>query len=91
MLTPARLLAWYGILSAVMLALFWKDKEAARNGRWRTRESTLLLLALFGGWPGAWMGQRVFRHKSRKRDFRARLTIAGGLNIAGLWLAAQMI
>ena len=30
---------------------------------------TLHLLALLGGWPGAILGQRQFRHKTRKVAF----------------------
>jgi uncharacterized membrane protein YsdA (DUF1294 family) len=32
-------------------------------------ERTLHLLALLGGWPGAILGQRHFRHKTRKVSF----------------------
>ena len=32
-------------------------------------ERTLHLLALMGGWPGAILGQRQFRHKTRKLPF----------------------
>ncbi len=47
------------------------DKSAAQSGQWRTRESRLHLLALAGGWPGAWLAQQCLRHKSRKAEFRA--------------------
>lgn len=46
------------------------DKSAAQNGRWRTRESTLHLLGLLGGWPGALVAQKLLRHKTRKRSFQ---------------------
>jgi uncharacterized membrane protein YsdA (DUF1294 family) len=38
------------------------------------RESTLLLAALFGG-LGAWLGQHLLRHKTRKEPFRTRLGV----------------
>lgn len=56
--------------SAAFAAYAW-DKYAARNGRERVAESTLHLLALIGGWPGALLAQRVLRHKTRKQPFRA--------------------
>ncbi len=59
---------------AVNLATFWTyaaDKNAATQRRWRTPESSLHLLSLFGGWPGAWLAQQTLRHKSSKREFRA--------------------
>lgn len=64
-------------LGALLLAslltffVYGFDKNAAETGRWRTKESTLHLLALIGGWPGAWCAQRVFRHKVRKAGFMA--------------------
>ncbi|MDI1325754.1 MAG: DUF1294 domain-containing protein [Brevundimonas sp.] len=60
--------------------LFWFDKTQARDHGWRVRESTLLLVALFGG-VGAWMGQHLLRHKTRKEPFR---TLLGGVIVAHL-------
>ncbi len=37
--------------------------------RFRVAESTLLLSALLGGWPGAWLARGVFRHKTQKQPF----------------------
>ncbi len=45
------------------------DKSAAKKNAWRTSESTLHVLALVGGWPGALVGQQVLRHKSKKVSF----------------------
>jgi uncharacterized membrane protein YsdA (DUF1294 family)/cold shock CspA family protein len=60
-----------GLLLASLLTFFVYgfDKHAAETGRWRTQESTLHLLSLIGGWPGAWCAQRMFRHKVRKASF----------------------
>lgn len=70
-----RLSWWTAPLSIVLnLATFiayWQDKSAAQSGRWRKPESTLQLLALAGGWPGAWLAQQVLRHKTSKRSFLA--------------------
>ncbi|MGJ7488063.1 DUF1294 domain-containing protein [Variovorax sp. LT2P21] len=56
-------------LSLLTFFVYGFDKHAAETGRWRTQESTLHLLALIGGWPGAWCAQRLFRHKVRKASF----------------------
>lgn len=52
------------------------------------RERTLHLLALFGGWPGAWLAQRLLRHKTAKRSFQIvfRVTVAAHLLICALLL-----
>ena len=51
--------------------MYASDKNAARAGRWRIRESHLHLLSLLGGWPAAWLAQQNMRHKSSKTEFRA--------------------
>ena len=51
---------------------FWIDKRAARRGDRRTPEHVLLTAALFGG-VGAWLGQHILRHKTRKEPFRTAL------------------
>lgn len=61
-----------GVIPGLSLLAFFAyafDKSAAQTGRWRTKESTLHLLALAGGWPGAWAAQRLLRHKSSKQSF----------------------
>ena len=67
---PIILLAGYGLLSAVAFLTYRADKSAAQQGRWRTPESTLHAIDLMGGWPGALVARRVFRHKTTKQPFR---------------------
>lgn len=67
------------ILAALVLAnlvafiLFAMDKRRARMGLRRFSERTLLLWALIGGTPGAFLGRHVFRHKTRKQPFSTLL------------------
>lgn len=58
-------------LNVLTFAVYTIDKTAAQSGQWRTKESHLHLLALAGGWPGAWVAQQSLRHKSSKPAFRA--------------------
>jgi uncharacterized membrane protein YsdA (DUF1294 family) len=64
------------------------DKEAARKtGRRRRPEQTLHLLSLLGGWPGALLAQRMFRHKSSKQSFQETYWITVVLHCGALaWL-----
>jgi uncharacterized membrane protein YsdA (DUF1294 family) len=79
--------AWYFGASVVLFLVYGWDKTAAEGGHWRTPEQTLQLLALIGGWPGGWIGQQAFRHKSRKVSFQAAFWLAVLLNVAALgWL-----
>lgn len=75
---------WVAVLSLVSFVQFGRDKAQARNGGWRIAEATLLTVALFGGWPGAKIGQRVFRHKTRKQPFAGLLNVAMGVNLIGV-------
>ncbi len=76
---PALLLAAYGLLSGVAFIMYGADKATAVQGRWRTSEYSLHTIALVGGWPGALVARRVFRHKTTKQPFR---TIFWGTVIA---------
>jgi uncharacterized membrane protein YsdA (DUF1294 family) len=52
----------------------------------RIPESRLHLAELLGGWPGAWVAQRLFRHKSAKVRYRVVFWAIVVLHVAG-WLA----
>jgi uncharacterized membrane protein YsdA (DUF1294 family) len=76
----------YAGMSLLTFIVYAMDKSAAEAGRWRTAESTLHLLALAGGWPGALLAQRWLRHKSAKRKFRVVFWATVLLNVTGLVL-----
>jgi len=57
------------VMSLVCFTAYGLDKRRAANGNRRIPEQTLHILALLGGWPGAWLGQRQFRHKTKKVSF----------------------
>ena len=63
---------------------FGIDKLKAGRHAWRVPETTLLLLALLTGFPGAWLGARVFHHKTRKTSFLVPLVLVSIFN--PLWL-----
>lgn len=74
--------AAYCALTALTFIVYAADKSAARAGRRRTPESTLHLLALGGGWPGALLAQQFLRHKSTKPQFRDTFWVTVLLNVA---------
>lgn len=76
------------LLSLLTFFIYGFDKNAAETGRWRTAENTLHLLSLVGGWPGAWVAQRLFRHKVRKTSFMAGYwaTVLAHLAAVGAWV-----
>lgn len=68
---PAVILWAYLGISVITFFWYAYDKTAAKDGAWRTPESTLHWLSLLGGWPGALIAQQTLRHKSKKKLFRA--------------------
>ncbi|MFN3238460.1 MAG: DUF1294 domain-containing protein [Pseudomonadales bacterium] len=74
----------YAVLSMVTFIAYGWDKSSARNGNWRTAESTLHLLGLMGGWPGAIAAQRLLRHKSSKQQFQVTFKVTVVLNVAAV-------
>ena len=84
---PSFILAIYLVASLLTFIMYAADKSAAKEGRWRTKESTLHLISLAGGWPGALIAQQKLRHKSVKQSFRSAFWITVLLNCAAfVWL-----
>ncbi len=78
----------YLLTSALAFLAYGLDKAAAIGGNWRIPEVFLHLLGLAGGWPGALLARRVFRHKVRKTSFQIAFWTVAGLNIAAaFWFA----
>lgn len=82
---PLAVGAAYLALSIGCFVAYAIDKSAAKNGQWRTPESTLLLIGLAGGWPGAVLAQQWLRHKTSKAAFRWKFYLTVALNL-GLFL-----
>ncbi|EDT4357948.1 TPA: DUF1294 domain-containing protein [Salmonella enterica subsp. enterica serovar Typhi str. CT18] len=61
---------WFLLANVLMLAIYGVDKTAARKTWRRVPESTLLVFGVVGGWPGAIVGQQLFRHKTQKQPFK---------------------
>ena len=81
----------YVVLSVASLILYGVDKTAAEHGRWRIPETTLHLVSVAGGWPGALVAQRLFRHKTRKQPFRTVFWCTVVVNCAALaWVVHSM-
>jgi uncharacterized membrane protein YsdA (DUF1294 family) len=87
---PVGVLLLYLTASGVAATTYAVDKSAAERGRWRTSESTLHILAIADGWPGALIAQSIFRHKSRKRTFQTAFVWTAAVNCAALILFWRM-
>lgn len=56
-------------INLITFFAFGIDKRKAEKGVWRTKESTLLGLAVIGGSVGALLGMNAFRHKTKYKKF----------------------
>ena len=67
---PPVLIAYLIVIHLVTLFAFIIDKKKAKRSKWRIPEATLLGLAALGGSIGAWLGMRLWRHKTLHNKFR---------------------
>ena len=77
----------YVVASVICFFAYGIDKWKAKADRPRTSESTLHLLELLGGWPGALVAQSLLHHKSQKTSFRIWfwIIVAVHLVLVGVW------
>lgn len=78
------------VMSVVCFAAYGLDKRRAINGGRRVPERTLQVLAFLGGWPGALMGQRQFRHKTKKLAFLIVFWLLVMLHVAIVGIVAYV-
>ncbi len=84
---PAILLFAYLLLAGLSHLLYTLDKAAAGKGRQRTPESTLHVVDLLGGWPGALIAQEQSRHKTVKASFQGVFWVTVLANVVAVaWL-----
>ncbi len=86
---PAWVAGLYVVASLAAFSLYASDKSAAGRGSWRISESTLLMVGLVGGWPGAIIAQQTLRHKSSKASFRVQFWGTVVLNVLAFLIAVS--
>lgn len=57
------------LISLITFIAYKSDKEKAKTNQIRIKEKTLLFLSAFGGGIGAFLGRKVFHHKTDKSYF----------------------
>lgn len=84
-------LAVYAAASVLAFALYALDKHCATREARRIPESTLHLVELLGGFPGAFVAQRLLRHKTRKLRYQIVFWLIVAAHSCGwlLWLRAR--
>lgn len=75
-------------VNAATMVVYGYDKAVAGGPARRVPEWVLHTLAFFGGTPGAFLAQQLFRHKTVKASFRRTFWRIAVLQLAllGFWL-----
>ena len=76
------LICYIVVINLVSFMMFGIDKYKARRCQWRISEATLLAVAAIGGSIGAWMGMKVWHHKTLHSKFRYGVPIILLVHIA---------
>ena len=70
------------LVNVVTFFVYGIDKWKARHNRWRIPEAVLLGLAAAGGSIGAWLGMRVWHHKTMHKKFQVGVPLILAAQIA---------
>lgn len=62
--------SYYLVINIITFLIWGFDKFRAKLQQWRIPEKTLFGLIILGGGVGALFGMTVFRHKTRKPQFK---------------------
>ena len=63
-------LIYLAVINVVTFFMYGIDKWKAKKSKWRVRETALLGLAVLGGSIGAWLGMKVWHHKTLHKKFK---------------------
>ena len=58
------------VINVVTFFIYGIDKWKAVRSKWRISEAMLLGLAVIGGSIGAWLGMKVWHHKTMHKNFK---------------------
>ena len=74
------------IMNVMAFALYGFDKHQAYYCKRRVPESVLLTSTILLGGLGSLLGMTLFRHKTRKKNFKTITWIFLPLSLVGVWL-----
>ena len=70
MSTEQLILIYLAVINVATFIMYGIDKWKAKRSKWRIREAALLGLAVLGGSIGAWLGMKVWHHKTMHKKFK---------------------
>ncbi|MGN0438574.1 MAG: DUF1294 domain-containing protein, partial [Lachnospiraceae bacterium] len=75
------LICYYIFVNFIAFVLYGADKHKAVKHQWRIPEKVLLGIAFLGGCLGAFLGMKVFHHKTKHMLFQLLVPVAIVLHI----------
>lgn len=86
------LMCYLLLVNVIAFVMYGIDKRRAKKDAWRIPEARLLLVAAAGGSVGAWLGMKVWRHKTLHKKFRYGVPAIFLLQVAlALYLLVRMM
>ncbi len=77
-------------INVVTFFAYGIDKWKAKRSKWRISEATLLGMAVIGGSIGAWLGMRVWHHKTMHKKFQLGIPLIIVAQIAlVIWIISK--
>ena len=61
---------YLAVINVVTFFMYGIDKWKAKRTKWRIPEATMLGMAVIGGSIGAWLGMKVWHHKTLHKKFK---------------------
>lgn len=90
MTTEQLILIYLIAMNVVTFFMYGIDKWKAKRSKWRISEATLLSLAVIGGSIGAWLGMRVWHHKTMHKKFQFGIPLIIVAQVAMIiWLTSR--
>ena len=90
MSTKQIILIYLVAMNVVTFFAYGIDKWKAKRSKWRISEATLLGMAVIGGSIGAWLGVRVWHHKTMHKKFQLGIPLIIVAQIAlVIWIISK--
>ena len=90
MTTEQLILIYLVAMNVVTFFMYGIDKWKAKRSKWRISEATLLGLAVIGGSIGAWLGMKVWHHKTMHKKFQFGIPLIIVAQVAMIiWLTSR--
>ena len=58
------------LINILTFFIYGIDKLKAKKSKWRVSENTLIGTAIIGGSIGAWLGMKIWHHKTLHKKFK---------------------